>query len=55
MSESRGQKIAKIVKIPFEIGGGIRSLTTIKQLINLGVERIVLGTKVLQDKSFLTA
>lgn len=47
------KKIAKTVKIPFEIGGGIRSLTTIKQLINLGVERIVLGTKVLQDKNFL--
>lgn len=47
------KKIAKAVKIPFEIGGGIRSLTTIKQLINLGVERIVLGTKVLQDKNFL--
>ncbi|MEK6715109.1 MAG: 1-(5-phosphoribosyl)-5-[(5-phosphoribosylamino)methylideneamino]imidazole-4-carboxamide isomerase [Candidatus Omnitrophota bacterium] len=47
------KKIAKTVKVPFEIGGGIRSLTTIKQLINLGVERIVLGTKVLQDKNFL--
>ncbi|MDP1853254.1 MAG: 1-(5-phosphoribosyl)-5-[(5-phosphoribosylamino)methylideneamino]imidazole-4-carboxamide isomerase [Candidatus Omnitrophota bacterium] len=47
------KKIAKIIKIPFEVGGGIRSLTTIKQLINLGVKRIVLGTKVLQDKNFL--
>lgn len=47
------KKIAKAVKIPFEVGGGIRSLATIKQLVNLGVERIVLGTKVLQDKNFL--
>lgn len=47
------KRIAKAIKIPFEVGGGIRSLATIKQLINLGVERIVLGTKVLQDKNFL--
>lgn len=47
------KRIVKAIKIPLEVGGGIRSLATIKQLINLGVERIVLGTKVLQDKNFL--
>lgn len=47
------KKISQVIKIPFEVGGGIRSLATIKKLARLGIERVVLGTKVLQDKNFL--
>jgi phosphoribosylformimino-5-aminoimidazole carboxamide ribotide isomerase len=37
-------KIAKSVSIPIELGGGIRDLETIDRVLNLGIERVVLGT-----------
>ena len=30
--------------VPVEVGGGIRNMETIEQLIGLGVERVILGT-----------
>ncbi len=38
-----------------EVGGGIRSLAHIEQVLELGVERIVLGTVVLADRALLEA
>ena len=38
------EKIVKAVRIPIQLGGGIRTLKTITALRNLGVERVVLGT-----------
>lgn len=46
-------KIAREIEIPFEVGGGIRNPQTIEELINLGVSRVVLGTKALEDREFL--
>jgi len=42
-------KIAKTVNIPIEIGGGIRDETTIKKYIDVGVKRIIIGTKIIDD------
>jgi phosphoribosylformimino-5-aminoimidazole carboxamide ribotide isomerase len=36
--------IIKNVNIPVQVGGGIRSLETVHQLLNLGVSRVILGT-----------
>lgn len=38
------KKIIKAVKTPVELGGGIRDLDTIKMLLELGVQRVILGT-----------
>ena len=47
-------KIAQSVKIPVQAGGGIRSEALIDDLIGVAkVERVVLGTKVIEDRSFL--
>jgi len=46
------KKMAKGVRIPIEFGGGLRDEKSIKQVLNCGVERVVLGTK-LQDEKFL--
>jgi phosphoribosylformimino-5-aminoimidazole carboxamide ribotide isomerase len=46
------KKIIKNVKIPVEFGGGLRNKRIIKQVLDCGVERVVLGTK-LQDENFL--
>ncbi len=45
-------KLAKAVKIPVEVGGGIRDLKTAERYLQSGINRIVLGTAALTD-SFL--
>lgn len=46
-------KIAKELRIPVEVGGGIRNYNDIEDLINCGVSRIILGTSALEDEKFL--
>jgi phosphoribosylformimino-5-aminoimidazole carboxamide ribotide isomerase len=41
------------VKTPVEFGGGVRHLDTIKELLDFGVQRVVLGTKAVEDRGFL--
>ncbi|AKL93700.1 1-(5-phosphoribosyl)-5-[(5-phosphoribosylamino)methylideneamino] imidazole-4-carboxamide isomerase HisA [Clostridium aceticum] len=47
------QEIVNSVNIPVQLGGGIRSLETIKALMALGVDRVIIGTKAIQDKAML--
>lgn len=47
------KKIIKAVKIPVEVGGGIRSIKTIKKMLDKGIERVVLGTVAVYDPSLL--
>jgi phosphoribosylformimino-5-aminoimidazole carboxamide ribotide isomerase len=47
-------EIAASVKIPVQVGGGIRSEVLIDDLLGVAkVARVVLGTKVIEDRSFL--
>jgi phosphoribosylformimino-5-aminoimidazole carboxamide ribotide isomerase len=46
-------KIAKMLKIPVELGGGIRSFETIKYLLDNGVARVILGTVAMEDEELL--
>jgi len=46
-------KISKSINAKVEVGGGIRTLESIKEYINEGISYIILGTKAFQDKSFL--
>lgn len=48
------EKIIKNISIPIEVGGGIRTIEDIQLYINLGVDRVVLGTIVMSDLSFLS-
>ena len=36
-----------------QVGGGIRDINTIETYISYGINRIILGTKILQDKDFI--
>jgi phosphoribosylformimino-5-aminoimidazole carboxamide ribotide isomerase len=47
------KKIVRSVDIPVQFGGGVRNFETIKILLKLGVQRVVLGTKAVEDKAFL--
>ncbi|EKQ53305.1 MULTISPECIES: 1-(5-phosphoribosyl)-5-[(5-phosphoribosylamino)methylideneamino]imidazole-4-carboxamide isomerase [unclassified Clostridium] len=46
-------KVAKELKIPVELGGGIRSFETIKYLLDNGVARVILGTIAMEDEELL--
>ncbi|WP_294401480.1 1-(5-phosphoribosyl)-5-[(5-phosphoribosylamino)methylideneamino]imidazole-4-carboxamide isomerase [uncultured Clostridium sp.] len=46
-------KIAQMLNIPVELGGGIRSFETIKYLLDNGVSRVILGTIAMEDEELL--
>ncbi|HEY4717004.1 MAG TPA: 1-(5-phosphoribosyl)-5-[(5-phosphoribosylamino)methylideneamino]imidazole-4-carboxamide isomerase [bacterium] len=48
------ERIVDSVRIPIEVGGGIRSEETIEEYLEIGAARIVLGTRVVQDPGFLS-
>jgi len=45
------EQIIKKVNIPVQTGGGIRNYQEVKNLINLGANRVILGTILWKDKS----
>jgi len=45
-------RIAQTVKSRIELGGGLRDLDTIKRAFDVGIDRVVIGTKAL-DRRFL--
>ncbi len=47
------EKIIHAIDIKVEYGGGIRTKESIIKLYNLGIKRLILGTKVIKDIKFL--
>ena len=47
------KKILDTVHIPIQIGGGIRSKERVKELLNLGVNRVILGSVAIKNKELL--
>ena len=47
------RKIASSVNIPIELGGGIRTLENIKEVLELGVYRAIIGTKAVENPEFI--
>ncbi len=47
------QEIVSKYDIKIEIGGGVRSLNSIQQYINAGVEKVILGSGAIKNKEFL--
>lgn len=48
------EKIAKAIKIPMQTGGGIRSGERIQNLLDMGVERAIVGTMAVENQQLLT-
>ena len=47
------KKIVSKYDLKIEIGGGVRSLDSIKQYIDAGVEKVILGSGAIKNKEFL--
>jgi len=47
------EKIVKKLNISIEIGGGIRSIDKIQAYIDIGVDKVVLGSAAIKDPDFL--
>jgi len=45
--------IRAAVKIPIEVGGGIRDMATITSLVAIGIDRIILGTAAIDNPAFV--
>jgi phosphoribosylformimino-5-aminoimidazole carboxamide ribotide isomerase len=46
------KSIVKVLRIPIQLGGGIRNMKYAEELLDLGVSRIILGTSALKDRAF---
>ena len=47
------RRIADTVSLPIEIGGGIRSKEAVERMLDLGVRRVIIGTKAAEHPEFL--
>ena len=47
------KKILSKYDLNIEVGGGLRTLDSIKQYIDLGVEKVILGSAAIKNKEFL--
>lgn len=47
------ENIVKILKIPVELGGGLRTMNDIEWALSIGVERVIIGTSVVENRKFV--
>lgn len=46
-------QVCEALKMPIQLGGGIRDMATIKKILSVGVTRVILGTAALNNPEFL--
>ena len=47
------KEIKKSIKIPIQLGGGIRTADRAKELFGIGIDRIILGTSAIEDPNLV--
>lgn len=47
------EAVMKTVSVKVQVGGGIRTIETVRRYLHAGVSRVVLGTAALMDRAFL--
>lgn len=47
------EQIIKKIRIPIEFGGGLRTTQSIKMLLDLGADRVIVGTKAIDSPSWV--
>ncbi len=53
MNDKAIEAIVEALQIPIELGGGIRSLEDIKAKLDLGVDRVILGSAAVKNKALV--
>lgn len=43
------RQIATVAHVPTQVGGGIRNMETVKELLKMGVDRVILGTAAVEE------
>ncbi len=46
-------RIRRNVKMAMEVGGGIRDILTVEELISAGIDRVIIGTSAIEDSAFV--
>jgi phosphoribosylformimino-5-aminoimidazole carboxamide ribotide isomerase len=46
-------RIASGVRVPVQVGGGIRSMDSVERLLDAGVSRIIIGTAAIENRKFV--
>ena len=49
------EAVLRAVRIPVQVGGGVRSMETAKELLEMGASRVVFGTAAVRDPSLIEA
>jgi len=49
------RRITAMSPVPVETGGGIRTMEDVDELIDLGVQRVILGTVAIEEPAFVTS
>lgn len=47
------KKMVQLVEIPVQVGGGIRSIEQIEAYLAIGVKRVIIGSKAVEDPAFV--
>ncbi|MDR4507493.1 MAG: 1-(5-phosphoribosyl)-5-[(5-phosphoribosylamino)methylideneamino]imidazole-4-carboxamide isomerase [Candidatus Brocadiaceae bacterium] len=47
------EQIIKQIKIPVEFGGGLRTTESVKKVLDLGADRVIVGTKAIDSPSWV--
>lgn len=53
VNEDAIKDIVKNVSVPTELGGGIRSKEAVKNMLSLGISRVIIGTKAVENPEFI--
>ncbi len=53
VNEPAIRAVAEAVEIPIQLGGGIRSRRTVADMLNMGIRRVIIGTKAVEDPEFI--
>lgn len=47
------EAIVRAVSVPVQVGGGLRDAASVRQILNLGVERAIVGTVAVENPAFV--
>ncbi len=47
------ERIKKAVNIPLQLGGGLRSIESVRRVLEMGIERFVLGTAAIENQELV--